>query len=87
MKHLHLIMIAFLAIPSIADAHSWRVATALYETGPDRQQPSVASSDPSSFVAGMVRNANDCGADHADPVWGSSVAPLGYTCSHNENGG
>ena len=39
------------------------------------------------FVAGMVRNPNACGADRAEPVWGSTLAPLGYTCSHNENGG
>jgi hypothetical protein len=87
MKRLQLIMTAFLAIPSIADAQSWRVATVLYETGPDRQQQSAASSDPTPFVAGMVRNPNACGADHAEPVWGSSAAPLGYICSHNENGG
>jgi hypothetical protein len=82
MKSLQLTMIAFLAIPSMAYAQSWRNATALYETLPDRgQKPAVP------FAAGMVRNANACGADHAEPVWGSTPAPLGYTCSHNENGG
>jgi len=87
MKRLQLTLFALLAIPSIADAQSWRVATALYETEPDRQQEPAVSPITPPFIAGMVRNANDCGADHTDPVWGSSVAPLGYTCSHNENGG
>ena len=80
-------MIAFLAIPSTAYAQSWRNATALYETLPDRGQKPAAPSSAPPFAAGMVRNANACGADHAEPVWGSTSAPLGYTCSHNENGG
>jgi len=87
MKRLQLTVVALLAIPSIACAQSWRVATALYETQPDRDQRSVAPSNAAPFVAGMVRNPNACGADHAEPVWGSTAAPLGYTCSHNENGG
>jgi hypothetical protein len=87
MKALQLTMIAFLAIPSAAYAQSWRVATAHYETQPDRQQKSAVQSSAPPFVAGMVRNPNACGADHAEPVWGSASAPLGYTCSHNENGG
>jgi len=82
MKRLQLTVAALLAIPSMANAQSWRGATALYETQPDRQQKSAAP-----VVAGMVRNPNACGADHAEPVWGSAAAPLGYTCSHNENGG
>ena len=87
MKSLQLTMIAFLAIPSMAYAQSWRNATALYEPPPHRgQRPPVPFSAP-PFVAGMVRNANACGADHAEPVWGPTPAPLGYTCSHNENGG
>ena len=87
MKRLQLTVVALLAIPSIAYAQSRRVATALYETEPDRQQESAASPIAPPFVAGMVRNPNACGADHAEPVWGSTAAPLGYTCSHNENGG
>jgi hypothetical protein len=87
MKGLQLAMIAFLAIPSTAYAQSWRSAKALYEAQPDREQKSAAPSDAPPFVAGMVRNPNACGADRAEPVWGSTLAPLGYTCSHNENGG
>jgi hypothetical protein len=87
MKALQLTMIAFLAIPSTAYAQTWRGATALYETQPDRNDRSAAQSSALPFVAGMVRNPNACGADHPDPVWGSTLAPLGYICSHNENGG
>jgi hypothetical protein len=35
----------------------------------------------------MVSNPDACGADRAEPVWGSNVAPLGYVCSRNDNGG
>jgi hypothetical protein len=87
MNEFQLTMIAFVAIPSMADARGWRGATALYETQPDRDQKSAASSSAPPFVAGMVRNPNACGADHAEPVWGATLAPLGYNCSHNENGG
>jgi hypothetical protein len=87
MKSLQLTMIAFLAIQSTAYAQSWRGATALYETQPDRGQKSAVQSSVPPSVTGMVRNPNACGADHAEPVWGSTFAPLGYNCSHNENGG
>jgi hypothetical protein len=87
MKSLQLTMIAFLAIPSAAHAQSWRGATALYETQPERLQTSAVQSSAPSVVTGMVRNPNACGADHAEPVWGSTNAPLGYTCSRNDNGG
>ena len=87
MKSPQLTMIAFLAIPSTAYAQSWRGATALYETQPQREQKSTAPSSAPSAVAGMVRNPNACGVDHAEPVWGSTPTPLGFTCSHNENGG
>lgn len=87
MKAFQLTMIAFLAIPSTAYAQTWRGATALYEAQPDRDHKSAAQSSAPPFVAGMVRNPNACGADHPDPVWGSTLAPLGYICSHNENGG
>ncbi|MGA2492745.1 MAG: hypothetical protein ABSF67_07300 [Roseiarcus sp.] len=87
MKGLQLTMIAFMAIQSTAYAQSWRSAKALYETQSDRDQKSVVESSAPPFVAGMVRNPNACGADHAEPVWGSTLALLGYTCSHNENGG
>jgi hypothetical protein len=83
MKRLQLTVVALLAIPSMAHAQSWQGATAHYETQPDRQQKSTAP----PFVAGMVRNPNACGADHAEPVWGSTAAPLGYVCSRNDNGG
>ena len=87
MKSLQLTMIAFLAIQSTAYAQSWRGATALYETQPDREPKVCRPASAPPFAAGMVRNPNACGADHAEPVWGSTPAPLGYTCSHNENGG
>jgi len=83
MKRLQLTVVALLAIPSMAYAQNWRGATALYETQPDRHQKSTAP----PFVVGMVGNPDACGADHAEPVWGSTAAPLGYACSHNENGG
>jgi hypothetical protein len=87
MKSFQLAMIAFLAIHSAAYAQTWRSATALYETQLDRDQSfSVRPSAPPS-ATGMVSNPNACGADRAEPVWGSTAAPLGYTCSHNENGG
>jgi hypothetical protein len=87
MKALQLAMIAFLVIPSAAHAQSWRGAKALYEAQPDREQKSAAPSDAPPFVAGMNRNPNACGADRAEPVWGSNVAPLGYVCSRGDNGG
>lgn len=87
MKRLQLTVVALLAIPSIAYAQSWRVATALYETEPDRQQEPAVSPITPPFIAGMVRNPTACGADRAEPVWGPDVAPLGYICLHNENGG
>jgi len=87
MKGLQLAMIALLAIPSTAYAQSWRGARAYYETQPERDQKSAVQPSAPRSVAGMVRNPNACGADHAEPVWGSSLAPLGYICSHNENGG
>jgi hypothetical protein len=87
MKGLQLTMIAFLAIQSTANAQSWRGAKAFYETQPDRDQKAAVPSSAPPSVAGMVHNPNACGADHAEPVWGSTLAPLGYTCSHNENGG
>jgi hypothetical protein len=87
MKGLQLTVIVFLAIPSMAYAQSWRDAKALYETQPDGDQNSAVRSSAPPFVAGMVRNPNACGADRAEPVWGSTAAPLGYTCLHNENGG
>lgn len=87
MKSLQLTMIALLAIPSMAYAQSLRGATALYETQPERDQTPAVQSNAPSVVTGMVRNPNACGADHAEPVWGSTAAPLGYTCTRNDNGG
>lgn len=87
MKGLQLAMIAFLAIQSTAYAQNWRGAKALYQAQPEREQQSAAPSGARPFVAGMVSNPNACGADRSEPVWGSTLAPLGYTCSHNENGG
>ena len=87
MKSLQLTMIALLAVQSTAYAQSWRGARAYYETQPERDQKSAVQSNAPPSMAGMVRNPNACAADHAEPVWGSTPAPLGYTCSHNENGG
>jgi hypothetical protein len=87
MNEFQLTMIAFVAIPSMAEAHDWRGARAMYEPQAVRQEASAVPTGAAPAVAGMVRSANACGADHAEPVWGASAAPLGYTCLHNENGG
>ena len=34
----------------------------------------------------IVQNANDCGADRAEAVWGAGDLLAGYSCSRNTNG-
>lgn len=84
MKGLHLIAIALLAAPSIACAEGAQNATALYESWTDRDQKAATSSQT---LSGFRHNPNACAPDRAEPVWNSMAGLLGYTCSHNENGG
>lgn len=76
--------IVLLAVQPTAYAES---ATALYETWSGRDHKSVVHSAASQTPNGVLHNANDCAPDDANPVWSSSAVLLGYTCSHNENGG
>jgi hypothetical protein len=34
----------------------------------------------------LVRNPNECAADHAEPVWSATSTILGSLCASNENG-
>ena len=87
MKSLNLSLIAFFLVQSTAYAQSGQGASALYITWPDRDQKSAVRSNGPQSVTGLIRNPNACGVDRAEPVWSSTSALLGYTCSHNENGG
>jgi hypothetical protein len=33
----------------------------------------------------IVRNANECAPDHAEPIWGASQEPVGYSCIRFDN--
>jgi hypothetical protein len=43
-------------------------------------QGAVGPNGATSVAEHIVRNANNCAPDRAEPVWGANSALAGYTC-------
>jgi hypothetical protein len=87
MKSLCLAMLASLTLQSMAYAAIGQNVGAQNYTRLQPDQTSIAHSAGPQTLEHIVHNGNECAADHADPVWSATATLLGYTCSHNENGG
>jgi hypothetical protein len=87
MKSLLLTTVASLALQSIACAESAQNVGVPDQDHLQRDIVSIVQSGAPQTRDRIVRDQNECGVDHADPVWSTTGALLGYACSHNENGG
>ena len=86
MKRLQLTIATLLTVSSAtyAQSETSRLALDLIGSGLDRRL-SARLAEPGALDR-IVRNANECAPDRAEPVWGAEAALLGYACTHNENG-
>jgi hypothetical protein len=63
-------------------------ACGLFAAACEESGPRLAMADAASPGGGqhVVRSANDCAPDSAQPVWGAGNALVGYSCFTNSNG-
>jgi hypothetical protein len=87
MKSLQRIVIALVAISSATYVHSATEIAGIDKSALDRGRYSIIESRGRATFDGLVRGPNECGPDRAEPVWGAAANLLGYSCTHNENGG
>jgi hypothetical protein len=89
MQTLRLAIIVVLAIHSTAYAQIGTDRTAAADRAfTSRDMYSLPHDMRSQTSSRIVRNANECAPDTANPVWGENASLLGYSCTAaSANGG
>jgi hypothetical protein len=83
MRRLPLTLVVLLVVSSTACAQSGPGPTALSASWSPGQNSAVRSTGSGIFNR-IVRNPTECLPDKAEPVWGATALPLGYTCYNND---
>jgi hypothetical protein len=82
MKRTCVAILALLSLSSAALAQGWTNAAPVSRQAFAQAVQTALSHDPTGRY---VRNANNCGMELQEPIWGPNDVLLGYSCYRNSN--